>query len=76
MVDESNKLVKLFRMVKDRFKNSEIPSMKLRLIGRRYTDSNQYDLPTSNNIGALIVGDIGECELGRDIVIQNKTDNL
>ena len=50
--------------------------MKLKFIGRRCTDSNQYDLLTSNDIDALIVGDIGEYESGRDIVIENKTDTL
>ena len=33
MLNQTNKLVKSFRMVKDRFKLPEIPSMKLRLIG-------------------------------------------
>ena len=62
MLDKNNNLVQIFRTVRDRFKFSGIPSMKLRLIGRRSTDSNQYDLPTSTDIGALIVGDIGEYE--------------
>ena len=62
-------------MVKNKFRNSKITSMKLKLIGRRYIDSSKYDLLTSNDIGALIVRDIGEYELGRDIVIQNKTKN-
>ena len=50
--------------------------MKLKLIGRRNIDSNQYDLPTSNDIAALIVGDIGEYEQGRDIIIQDIADTL
>ena len=33
-------------------------------------------MPTSTGIGALIVGDIGEYEYGRDIVIENKTNLL
>ena len=76
MLDETNKLVKLFRTIKTRFRYSEIPSLKLRLMGRRDNDTKQYDLPTSNDIGALIVGDIGEYELRRDIVIENKTKVL
>ena len=63
-------------MVRDRFSLSEIQSMKLRLLGRLSTDRNQYDLPTSTDIGALIVGDIREYEAGRDIVIENKTKTL
>ena len=50
--------------------------MKLKLIGRRSTDSNQYDLPTSTDIGALIVEDIGEYEFGRDIIIENRSKTL
>ena len=39
-------------------------------MGRRYTDSKQYDLPTSDDISDLIVGDIGEYESGRGIIIE------
>ena len=46
MLNETNKLVKIFRMVKNRFRYLEAPLMKLRLIGRHSTDSDQYDLPT------------------------------
>ena len=63
-------------MVRDKFRLSTIPSMKLKLIGRRCIDSNQYDLPTSTDIASLIVGDIGEYESGRDIVIENRTKTL
>ena len=76
MLDETNALVKLFRTIRDRYKETQIPSMKLRPIGRRISDSNQYDLPTSNDIGGLIVGDIGEYEKGRDIIVENKSNNL
>ena len=45
MLDKTNKLVKNFRMRRDSYQEDEIPSMKLWLISRRYTDGNQYDLP-------------------------------
>ena len=60
MLDETNVLVKLFRTIRDRFKEINIPCIRLRLIGRRNSNTNQYDLPASNDIGGLIVGDIGE----------------
>ena len=60
MLDKTNKLVKIFRMIKDRYQQDEIPSMKLRLISQRNTNSNQHDLPTSKDIAGLIVEDIGE----------------
>ena len=76
MFDQTNKLVRLFQTVKTRFRYFEIPSFKLRLMGRRYTDSKQYDLPTLDDISGLIVGDIGEYESGRDIVIENRKKAL
>ena len=76
MLDNTNVLVKMFRMIRDRYKEYNIPSMKLRLISRINNDSSQYELPTSNDIAGLIVGDIGEYEQGRDIIIQDKTDTL
>ena len=76
MLDKTNKLVKIFRMVEEKFRLSEIWSRKLTLIGWRSTDSNQYDFSTSTDIGALIVGDIGEYESSRDIVITNRTKAL
>ena len=63
-------------MIKDRYNENEIPSMNLSLIGRRSTDNNQFELPTSNDIGGLIVGDIGEYEEWRDIIMQEKINNL
>ncbi|RYE12417.1 MAG: glutamate--tRNA ligase, partial [Rickettsiales bacterium] len=35
-----------------------------------------YDLPTSNDIGGLIVGDIGEYEKGKDIIVETKSNDL
>ena len=76
MLDQTNKLVRLFQIVKTRFRYSEISSFKLRLMGRQYSDSKKYDLPTLDDIGALIVRDIREYESGRDIVIENRTKAL
>ena len=45
MLDKTNKLVKIFRMIKDRYQQDDIPSIKLRLISKRNIDSNQYGLP-------------------------------
>ena len=39
MLDQTNQLVKLFRDVNTRFRYSEIPSLKLRLMGRRLIDT-------------------------------------
>ena len=57
MFDESNNLVKIFRMSRDRFIEHDIHHLRLRLIGSRTTDGREYNLPTCSKIAAIIVGD-------------------
>ncbi|XP_008245910.1 PREDICTED: uncharacterized protein LOC103344060, partial [Prunus mume] len=72
MFDESNELVKLFRTVRDKFERGCLTSLKLRLLGRQADDSKQYEQPTCDEIGGLVVGDIGLFYSNRDIVIELK----
>nr|POE92119.1 hypothetical protein CFP56_29663 [Quercus suber] len=58
MFDESNTLVKVFRMSRDRFIDTEVHRLRLRLIGSLTTDGREYNLPTCSEIAAIIVGDI------------------
>ncbi|PON85884.1 LOW QUALITY PROTEIN: hypothetical protein TorRG33x02_183480 [Trema orientale] len=62
-------------MVKDRYNENEISSIKLRLIGRQLTDNN-YELSALTDIGGLIVRDISKYDEGRDIIIEDKTNIL
>ncbi|KAL7611264.1 hypothetical protein Lser_V15G13382 [Lactuca serriola] len=69
MLDSNNVLVRSYRMVRDTFqKNPEI-DMKLRLIGRREQDGRTYNLPTTSEVVALIIGDISDSIEKRDIVV-------
>jgi hypothetical protein len=76
MLDETNDVVKLFWSAKQRLANDRSPNYTLSLLGKRDTDSWQYDEPLSNNINGLIVGDIGSFYSERDIVIQSYSDSL
>ncbi|XP_028784301.1 uncharacterized protein LOC114740311 [Neltuma alba] len=77
MLDEHNKLVKVFRRAHDYIHAHEGQTIKIRLMHRRGRNVRQYDMPTSENeIAALIVGDIGSIEYGRDIIVQYKTGLL
>ncbi|KAG5235502.1 ATP-dependent DNA helicase [Salix suchowensis] len=53
-----------------------ISNYKLWLIGKRDDDSRQYDDPSSNDIGGLIVGDIGNFRSERDIIIEQCSGSL
>ena len=73
MLDKNNPLVKQFRMAGHRFKSSDDNDVKLRLIGRRSKDGRQYDLPTADEVAALIVGDFDSDE--RDIILHKHDGN-
>ncbi|PIA50768.1 hypothetical protein AQUCO_01200187v1 [Aquilegia coerulea] len=75
MLDENNEYVKAFRMAKDRFRQEDIMQVRLRLIGTRNYDSRQYNLPTSSEVAALIVGNIDSND-GRDIILEEKEGGL
>ncbi|XP_074296486.1 uncharacterized protein LOC141626705 [Silene latifolia] len=76
MLDEHNSLAKAFRMARDRFAYTGCKNIKLRLIGRRAKDGRTYNLPTTSEVAALIVGDIGCAPDERDIVVQTQTGSL
>ena len=63
ILDETNELAKLFRKARDKTQNIQSVDYKLHLLGKRNHDSRQYDDPTSNDIGGLVVGDIGDFQV-------------
>lgn len=76
MLDMNNSVAKLFRMARDRLSAPDNKEVRIRLIGTRSNDSRQYTAPTATEIAGLIVGDFGESNGRRDIVIEHKTDGL
>ncbi|XP_076936874.1 uncharacterized protein LOC143604204 [Bidens hawaiensis] len=60
MLDSNNHLVQAYRMVRDCFEENPQLDFKLRIIGTRQHDARQYNLPSSSEVAALIVGDIGD----------------
>ena len=55
MLDQCNQLVKYFRMVRDRFDESDIHNVRIRLIQSCNSGERQYDLAVTSEIAALIV---------------------
>jgi hypothetical protein len=76
MLDESNLLVKIFRMARDRFREGNIHNLRLRLIESRLTDGRVQNLPTCSEIAAIIVGDIGVDDAYRDVIVDYKEGGL
>ncbi|KAL7616464.1 hypothetical protein Lser_V15G00051 [Lactuca serriola] len=75
LLDFINPLVKQFRMARDCFGSNPTERIRLRLIGSRENDGRQYNLPTTNEVAALIIGDIDGYG-SRDIVLETQSRHL
>ncbi|KAL8137436.1 LOW QUALITY PROTEIN: hypothetical protein V2J09_003437 [Rumex salicifolius] len=58
MIDQHNPHAKAFLMARDRFQNDDSSELRLQLISNRNSDGRRYNLLTSSEVAALIVGDI------------------
>ncbi|CAH1415538.1 unnamed protein product [Lactuca virosa] len=76
MLDSNNALVKSYRMVRDSLHENRGSNLKLRLIGKREQDGRTYNLPTSSEVAALIVGDIHNSIEKRDIIVETSSGLL
>ncbi|KAL6567653.1 hypothetical protein OROGR_001321 [Orobanche gracilis] len=76
MIDVYNPIAQSFRMAADRIQQGDCSNVKLRLIGRRSKDGRQYNLPTSSEVAAIIIGDINPDYDQRDIVVDEKSKGL
>lgn len=76
MLDESNELVKHFRMARDRFKEQEIIDMKIVLKVCRAQSGRENHIGPSDEVAGIMVGDLEETCGERDIVIDSKDDGL
>ncbi|XP_071718818.1 uncharacterized protein [Rutidosis leptorrhynchoides] len=76
LLDHVNPLVKKFRMARDRLDMDEDEPIQIKLIGSRAQDGRTYNLPTANEVAAIIIGDIdGSCDK-RDIVLDHRRKGL
>src|ERR1044072_8701595 len=76
MVDNHNGLAKIFRRVRDYIQDNEGAVLKLRLFRCRGRDPRTYNLPTSDEIAAFVVGDLEDEDFGRDIIVKHMDGSL
>ncbi|XP_045821889.1 uncharacterized protein LOC123914761 [Trifolium pratense] len=69
VMDGNNLLVEGFRMVRDFLQVDQAIPVSLRLFRGRQYDPRIYNVPHLDEVAALIVGDIGDEEDGRDIIV-------
>ncbi|XP_016194941.1 uncharacterized protein LOC107635906 [Arachis ipaensis] len=76
MLDIHNPLARTFRYARDRFKDFNPPDIRIKLIRRRNTDGRRYNLPTISEVAVIILGDIDESSLKRDIIVESHSSQL
>ncbi|XP_057440948.1 uncharacterized protein LOC130732938 [Lotus japonicus] len=76
MVDEFNRLAKVFRRVCDYVEEGNTENIALRLFRNVSVDPNTYNLPSVDEVAALIVGDFDSFDCGRDIILRTKNGRM
>ncbi|WVZ50301.1 hypothetical protein U9M48_001567 [Paspalum notatum var. saurae] len=76
MLDENNVLVKTFCMARDRFKETNFQNVQIRLLGERSRDGRPYNLPTTSEVAAIILGQQSGEASERDIIVEHKDKQL
>ncbi|XP_057417171.1 uncharacterized protein LOC130711518 [Lotus japonicus] len=72
MVDQYNRLARLFRRVRDYVERGEAENVALRLFRSCSLDPKTYNLPSVDEVAVLIVGDFDSSDCGRDIILRTK----
>ena len=71
MLDAHNHYAQKFRMAKDKLQSAALLDLKLKLFSQRQTDGRLYNLPTTAEVAALIVGEEHTTDK-RDIIIEKQ----
>ena len=76
MIDDHNVLAKSFRRVRDLIVDNSKSEFTLRLFRGRSKDLRVYNTPSCDEIVQLIVGDFGNMDVGRDIIVKKYSGEL
>lgn len=76
MIDEWNAYAKSYRLARDYIDRGASTNCYLRLIRHRGKDARMHNIPTCDEVAALIIGDDNTVEKGRDIICKKKCGQL
>ncbi|XP_057416850.1 uncharacterized protein LOC130711305 [Lotus japonicus] len=76
MVDDFNRLAQLFRKVRDHVEQGDVENVALRLFRSCSLDPKTYNLPSVDEVAALIVGDFDSSDCGRDIILRTRDGQM
>ncbi|CAJ2631977.1 unnamed protein product [Trifolium pratense] len=76
VLDNHNPYAQTYRMIRDKICENDVPTLKLRILGKRGRDGRRYNLPTTSEVAALIVGDFDAADFERDIILETQSGLL
>jgi hypothetical protein len=76
MLDEHNPLAKTFRHARDLFEQHKGIDISICIIGANKGDAIQYEMPHTEELAMLVVGDLNIENYRRDIIVNNKNNGL
>jgi hypothetical protein len=76
MLDSYNPIVRLFQTTQKRLVDSSDDHYSIRIFGDIDAHSDIFSFPVTSEVVGLVIGDIGETDVSRDIIIEDRTSNL
>ncbi|KAM0829585.1 hypothetical protein ACQ4PT_066789 [Festuca glaucescens] len=76
MLDTHNRVVQLFRTAREKLSPNAPDQFFIRLYGKPDAHGDIYSAPVTSEVVGLVAGDIGTTDVGRDIIVDNRTSGL
>ena len=76
MLHQYNPYIKTFLTARERLNQNANISLRLKMVDLPHYDSRRYNRPTVNEIAVIMVGSGEEATVGRDIVLQARSNRL
>lgn len=75
MLDSSNHLCQIFRKARDQYETAGAKEFTIRLVANQ-GKGRQYDMPNTNEVAGLIVGDLSTTTGYKDVILQYQSKHL
>jgi hypothetical protein len=76
MLDSHNPIVRLFRSARETLSDTSNDHYSIRIFGDVDTHGDVFSFPVASKVVGLVVSDIEETDVGKDIIIEDQTTNL
>jgi hypothetical protein len=76
MLDSHNPIIKLFRTARERLFDTSDDRYSIKIFGDIDTHGDVFSFLVSSEVVGLVVGDLVQTDVGRDIVIEDRASHL